>query len=133
MSQVSTDPIADMLARIRNAIAVRKYEIRLPYSKVKESIAHQLVGAKFLDKVSVDGKGIEKVLVINIHDESTNARITEIKRLSTPGRRMYTSADKIPTIKRGRGVIIISTSKGVMTGSDAQAAKLGGELICSVY
>ncbi len=133
MSTVSTDPIADMLSRIRNAIAVRKHQVCMPHSNVKESVARLLVTSKFLEDVKVDKAIIGKVLTIIIAGEDSTANITEIVRLSRPGRREYTSADKIPTVKRGRGLVIISTSKGMMTGRDAQKQGVGGELICKVY
>lgn len=130
---VSTDPIADMLTRIRNAINVRKNEVRLPHSKVKESVAKLLKDSNFIDGVKVEGEGIEKSMVLTINAENTNARITEIERLSKPGRRYYVRSQEIPTVKRGRGVVIVSTSKGMMTGEEAKAQKVGGELICKVY
>jgi small subunit ribosomal protein S8 len=130
---VSTDPISDMLTRIRNAIAVSKSTVRMPYSNVKLSVAELLVANNFLDAVAVEGEGIEKAIVITINTENTNARITEIARLSRPGRRAYASADKIPIVKRGRGIVIISTSKGMMTGGEAKKTRIGGELICKVY
>lgn len=130
---VSTDPISDMLTRVRNAIAVSKSEVRMPYSKIKQSVAELLSSNNFVDNVTVEGEGIAKVLIITINAESTNARITEIQRISRPGRRSYTSADKIPTVKRGRGIVIVSTSKGLMTGGEAKKSRIGGELICKVY
>lgn len=130
---VSTDPVSDMLTRIRNAIAVRKYEVRAPYSKIKENVALLLKTNNFIDDVKVDGEGISKAIVITINSENSNARITEIQRISRPGRRLYASVDKIPTVKRGRGIVILSTSKGLMTGDDARKSKIGGELICKVY
>jgi small subunit ribosomal protein S8 len=134
MSKTSTDPIADMLTRIRNAIAVRKHEVTLPHSNIKEAVATILKKSNFVDSVSVEGdKPGFKQLRIVINGENSNARITEIARLSTPGRRLYTRAAEIPTVKRGRGVIIVSTSKGMMTGDEAKAQSLGGELICKVY
>jgi small subunit ribosomal protein S8 len=134
MSNVSTDPIADMLTRIRNAIAVRKHEVTLPHSNLKEAVAKILEESNFIDTVRVEGdKPGFKSLRIVINHEGTNARITEIARLSTPGRRLYSSADEIPTVKRGRGIVIVSTSKGVMSGAKARAQHLGGELICKVY
>ena len=130
-----TDPIADMLTRIRNAINVRKSEVSLPHSNVKEAVAKLLKESNFVDGVTVekvkDGPG--KTLTIRICAEHQPARITEIKRLSTPGRRSYTSAAEIPVVKRGRGVVIVSTSKGMMTGEQAKKANVGGELICKVY
>lgn len=134
MSKTTTDPIADMLTRIRNAIAIRKHEVDVPHSKIKESMAKILRESNFIDGVDVDGKQAGfKTLKITISENGSNARITEINRLSTPGRRLYISADKIPTVKRGRGIVVISTSKGLMTGDEAKKKSLGGELICEVY
>jgi small subunit ribosomal protein S8 len=129
---VSTDPIADMFTRIRNAIAVNKHEVSMPHSKIKEAVAKILADSGFLTSVSVNGNGL-KTLNITINTEDANAAITEIERLSKPGRRLYVNADKIPTVKRGRGIVIISTSSGVMTGKEAKAKRLGGELIGQVY
>ena len=128
-----TDPISDMFTRIRNAIAVGKSQVSLPYSKIKETVAKILAGNGFLQDVSVSGKGIDKTLHIVINSEDSNAAITEIERLSRPGRRAYVSADKIPSVKRGRGIVIVSTSAGVMTGKEAKVKRLGGELIGQVY
>lgn len=133
MSKTSTDPIADMLSRIRNAIAVRKNEVVLPHSKVKESVAKLLADNNFVDRVSVSDASIGKTLHVRINDENSNARITEIQRLSTPGRRYYVNAKEIPQVKSGRGIVIISTSKGMMTGNEAKKAGIGGELICKVF
>ncbi len=127
------DPISDMLSRIRNAVAVNKREINLPHSKMKETVAKILMDNGFLASVSVSGEIPQKSLDIVINLADGNARITEIGRLSTPGRRLYTNADKIPVVKRGRGLVVVSTSKGVMTGQQAKKQRLGGELICEVY
>lgn len=134
MSIITTDPIADMLTRIRNAISVRKNVVTMPHSNLKESIAKVLKAQNFIDDVTVD-KTAEgyKALVITINSENSNARITEIERLSMPGRRWYSSADEIPVVKRGRGIVVVSTSKGLMTGKDAKKQRLGGELICKVF
>lgn len=133
MSKTSTDPIADMLTRIRNAIAVRKTEVSLPHSNVKEAVAKLLKDSGFVDGVAVDKATVGKSLTITINAEGTNARITEITRLSKPGRREYAGSEKIPTVKRGRGLVIVSTSKGIMSGADAKKQGVGGELICKVY
>ena len=134
MSNVSTDPIADMLTRIRNAIAVNKAAVVLPHSKTKTTVADVLAKANFLDKVEVvDQDAPQKLIRITINRDGDNARITHIERISKPGRRVYTQAQDIPVVKNGRGIIVISTSKGVMTGDEARAQKLGGELICKVY
>lgn len=130
----STDPIADMLARIRNAMNVNKHEVAMPHSKMKQAVAEILAANHFVEKVSVkDNEGVGKTLTVTLHGANENARITEVTRLSTPGRRMYTGADKIPSVMRGRGIVIVSTSKGLMTGQEAKSKSLGGELICKVY
>lgn len=133
MSTTTTDPISDMLTRIRNAIAVRKTEVSLPHSNIKESVARLLQESNFVDGVSVEKADVGKTLTVKINDESSNARITEIVRISKPGRRYYVNSKEIPVVKRGRGVVIVSTSKGVMTGDQARTQKVGGELICKVY
>lgn len=133
MTYISTDPIADMFARLRNAIAVRKNEIVLPHSRAKESIANVLKANRYINSVDIIDASIGKSLKLTINSELENARINEIKRLSSPGRRVYSSSKEIPTIKRGRGLIIISTSKGIMTGSEAKKQGVGGELIASIY
>jgi small subunit ribosomal protein S8 len=130
---VSTDPIADMLTRIRNAILVRKKEIQLPHSRSKESIANLLKANGFIQDVKVIDASIGKTLQLVINDEHENARISEIQRLSKPGRRFYVKSKDIPVVKRGRGIVIVSTSRGLMTGTEAREAKVGGELICKVY
>ena len=130
---VSSDPVADMLTRIRNAMNVRKNEVSMPHSKFKQAVAEVLKANKFIDNVKVDGEGLAKTLVVTINEPYQNARITEIKMLSTPGRRMYVGAGEIPTVRHGRGMVVVSTSKGLMTGNEAKKAGLGGELICQVY
>ncbi len=133
MSKVSTDPIADMLTRIRNAIGVNKHEITLPYSRIKESVGKVLVDEKYLKSIKTIESETGKNLNIVITDEGQNAKITEIDRISKPGRRSYVSSKEIPVIRQGRGMVIISTSQGIMNGSEAKSKKLGGELICRVY
>lgn len=133
MSKTTTDPIADMLTRIRNAIAVNKTEVSLPHSSIKESVARLLQQSNFVDDVKVSDAPIGKTLSIKINDESSSARITEIVRVSKPGRRYYVNAKEIPVVKRGRGVVIVSTSRGMMTGDQAKQQHVGGELICKVY
>lgn len=133
MSMTTTDPIADMLSRIRNAIAVNKTEIVLPHSKIKEAVAKLLADNHFISGLNVTDLTIGKSLSLVLTDGNQNSPITEIKRLSKPGRRYYVSSDDIPVVKRGRGLVILSTSKGLMTGADAKKQGIGGELICSIY
>lgn len=130
---VSTDPIADMLTRIRNAIAVRKEEVRMPHSNMKQSVAEILAQNKYIAGTSVEGDGTEKSLVIQVFGTNGISPITEIARVSKPGRRVYAKVKEIPVVKQGRGLVIVSTSKGIMTGNQAKAQKLGGEVICEVY
>ncbi len=133
MSMLSTDPIADMLTRIRNAANVGKTEVSLPHSKIKETIARELVKAGYLKEVAVVAAKPQPALTITINEPGKNSVITEIARLSKPGRRVYARANEIPRVKNGRGIILVSTSKGVMTGQAAFKARLGGELILKVY
>lgn len=133
MSRTTTDPIADMLTRIRNAIAVHKSEVTLPHSNIKESVAKLLKESNFIEDVSVSKDKVGKLLTITINSSDANPRITEIVRISKPGRRTYVNSKEIPVVKRGRGVVILSTSKGLMTGDRAKTERVGGELICKVY
>jgi small subunit ribosomal protein S8 len=135
MSTTTTDTIADMLTRIRNAALVNKPEVRMPHSNIKESVAKLLKDNSFVINVSVDkaeDSGF-KELVVTVNDMNSSKSFTEIERLSSPGRRLYVKSDQIPIVKRGRGIVIVSTSKGLMTGDQARKQHLGGELICKVY
>jgi small subunit ribosomal protein S8 len=133
MSLQSTDPIADLLTRIRNAVMVGKSEIRVPASKLKFTVARELKKSNYLSDVKIETGKPRDILVITINQPGENATINEITRLSKPGRRVYVSADKIPRVKNGRGMVLISTSKGVITGQSAIKQRLGGELILKVY
>jgi len=130
---VLTDPVADMLSRIRNAIAVNRSSVTLPHSKMKLTIANQLKLNNFIDDVAVDGDDPHKRIVIQIFDPEQGPRITSMEKISKPGRRYYAKATDIPRYKSGRGIVIVSTSQGVMTGQEAARRKLGGELIMRVY
>ncbi len=133
MSLRTTDPIADLLTRIRNAIMVGKAEIRVPSSRMKKVIADQLKANHYLADVKLEAAKPNDVLLITINQAGDNANITEIKRLSKPGQRRYVKADQIPKVKNGRGLVLVSTSKGVMTGTEAKKESLGGELLLEVY
>jgi small subunit ribosomal protein S8 len=132
MTTTSTDPIADMLTRIKNSAMVNKSIVDLPHSKIKEEIAKVLKSSRYIVDYSVENDLVGKKLTLTISDDG-NSRITSIKRLSKPGRRQYSNHTKLPVIKNGRGILIVSTSKGLMTGDKARQQKLGGELICEVY
>lgn len=133
MAMQSTDPIADMLTRIRNGIMAGKTEVRLPSSKLKLTVAQQLKKAGYLADVKTEKGAPRDTIVITINQDGTNTAITEIVRVSKPGRRVYAGVNEIPRVKNGRGIILVSTSKGVMTGQEAVKARLGGELLCKVY
>ena len=133
MSLQSTDPIADLLTRIRNAAMVGKNEVRVPSSKLKKVVAEQLKKNNYLADVKVEAGKPRDTLVITIAKDGDNPTISEITRMSKPGRRMYVKADEIPKVKSGRGLVLVSTSKGVVTGQEAVKQRLGGELLLSVY
>lgn len=133
MSLQSTDPIADLLTRIRNAAKVGQSEVRLPASKLKVTVAKQLQAAGYLADVAVESAKPRDVLVVTINKPGENSTINEIDRVSTPGRRVYVGVDEIPRVKSGRGMVLISTSKGVITGQEAKKQRLGGELLLKVY
>ncbi len=130
---MNTDPIADMLTRIRNAANASSNVTYIPYSKIKESIATILHQNNFIAGVEVEAKGAFKQLVVTLRDRKDIPAPTTLTRISKPGRRVYAGADQIPTVLGGRGIVIISTPKGLMTGRDARKQGLGGELICKVY
>ncbi|NCO10523.1 30S ribosomal protein S8 [Candidatus Saccharibacteria bacterium] len=133
MSLQSTDPIADLLTRIRNAVMVGKNEITVPSSKLKVTVAKELQKAGYVIGVKVEPSKPRDTLVVTINEPGENAVISEIKRLSKPGRRVYVSATDIPRVKSGRGVVLVSTSKGILSGNEAIKQKLGGELLLQVY
>lgn len=133
MSLQSTDPIADLLTRIRNAIMVGKSEVRVPTSKLKVVVAKELQKAGYLYAVTEEKGTPRGSLVITINKPGKNANITELKRISSPGRRVYATASDVPKVKSGRGIVLVSTSKGVLSGREAVKQKLGGEVLLSVY
>ena len=133
MSLQSTDPVADLLTRIRNAAMVGKTEVRVPASTLKKTIAEQLVKNNYLTDVKVEAGKPRDTLVITINKPGENSTINEITRMSKPGRRLYVGASDIPRVKSGRGMVLVSTSKGVITGQEAVKARLGGELLLKVY
>lgn len=133
MSLQSTDQIADLITRIRNAILVGKTEVRVPTSKLKVAVTDGLVNAGYLDSYEVEEGKPRGVLHVIINKDGENAKITEITKVSKPGRRVYAGATEIPVAKSGRGAVLISTSKGIMTGREAKKQHLGGEILVKVY
>lgn len=130
-----TDPIGDMLARIRNAQMARHKQVRVPYSKLKFRIAEILKDQGFVKDVWVEGeKPSEKAIVIELkYTPDGEPVIRELRRVSKPGRRVYAGVDKLPRVRKGLGIAIISTPKGIMTDKQARKERVGGEIICTVF
>ena len=122
-----------MITRIRNAIAVGKTEVRVPTSKLKFAIAEKLQKTNYIEKVELEKAEPRSILRVVINKEGENARINEISKVSTPGRRIYAGVAEIPKVKSGRGTVLVSTSKGIMTGQEAVKNKLGGEILVKVW
>lgn len=124
-----TDPIADMLTRIRNGYRAGKRDVSMPASKIKRTIAEKLVSLSYLESFKVE----DNQLILTLAYVGKTPSITQLKRISTPGRRVYVSAKNLPRILSGYGSSIISTSKGVMTDKEARQTQLGGEILCQVW
>lgn len=126
------DPIADMLTRIRNAAMAKKKEVLAPYSKIKFEIAKILEKEHFLSSVEIVDEG-SKMLKFGLKYVDGKPAITSIQRISTVGRRMYMKYEDIRPVLSGFGIMVLSTSRGIMTGKNARRTKVGGEVICEVY
>lgn len=134
MTGVVTDPISDMLTRVRNGINARHVKVPMPHSKMKARIAEVLKSEGFIEDFEVEKASLPAMLTIQLrYDENRDPVITGIKRISRPGLRRYVGCDDIPTIRNGLGCAILSTSKGVMTDREARRQGLGGELVCTVW
>lgn len=127
-----TDPIADMLTRIRNASLIHKKEVILPYSKIKLGIANILVKHGYLAKAE-EKKDAYPCILLTLQFHSGLPAITNIKRISKPGHRRYVKKDEIESVLSGFGVAILSTPKGLLTNDEARKQRVGGEVICEVY
>lgn len=130
-----TDPVSDMLARIRNALIARHERVEIPLSKLKESIAHILKQEGYISDVSVqnDVPGMGKLTLLLKYGSGRSSAIVGLKRSSRPGRRYYVGHDEIPKVMNGMGISILSTSRGVITDQEAQRQRVGGELLCEVW
>ncbi|MDP3986551.1 MAG: 30S ribosomal protein S8 [Candidatus Veblenbacteria bacterium] len=127
-----TDPISDMLARIRNAVLVHKPDVLVPYSKIKAGLANIMAQEGYLEGVS-EVELPSRSLKLKLRYEAGQPAIRNLKRVSTPGRRHYVKYGEQPPVLSGLGMAIISTSQGLMTNRDARAKHLGGEVICEIY
>jgi small subunit ribosomal protein S8 len=127
-----SDPISDMLTRIRNAGRALLPAIELPHSRIKENVANVLKQSGYVTDVAVDGKPLKKLKIKLKYDGKKNV-IEGLKRVSKPGLRKYVGATEIPRVRGGLGVAIVSTSEGVMTDVQARKKNLGGELLCYIW
>lgn len=127
-----SDPIADMLIRIRNGQQAQKVSITMPSSKLKRAIAEVLKDEGYIENYAVNQQGTKAVLEIQLKYYAGAPVIDRLERVSRPGLRVYKAAKQIPNVMNGLGVVIVSTSKGLMTDRKARAAGLGGELLCLV-
>jgi small subunit ribosomal protein S8 len=129
-----TDPISDMLTRIRNAGSARHNEAACPASRLAHSVARVLQEAGFLGELRLEERGGHPTLVMGIrYRDGGGALIGGIRRVSRPGRRVYVPSGDIPRVRRGLGVAVLSTSRGVLSDQAAREAKVGGELLCEVW
>ena len=128
-----TDPIGDMIARIKNAQLRNHKKVELPSSNFKSKIAEILKSEGFIVDYKINLENNKPVLLINLKYHSGNPVIETIERVSKPGRRIFSRAESLPKINNGLGIAIISTPKGVMTDIDARKQKVGGEIICKVF
>ena len=128
-----TDPISDFLTRVRNAQHAHHAKIEVPSSRMKFAIAKILEREGFVSAVSERTDGPRKVMTIGLKYEGREPLIRDVKRISTPGRRIYRKANELPRVLSDIGIAIVSTSAGVMTNKEARKRKLGGEVLCEIY
>ncbi len=128
------DPIADLITRLKNAGAVGHIEVRLPYSNLKKAIALTLKQASFVGDVSEDAQDNKKMLTIALlYDKDGTPRIRGVQRISKPGRRLYAGVKDIHPIKYGKGVMVLSTPRGVLVDAEAKKQKVGGETLFTMW
>jgi len=125
-----TDPISDLLTRLRNAARARKTLVHVPYSKMKDSICAVLKAKGYVVSAQTVGEGITKELLVQLPE---NRQDLHLKSVSKPGQRIYVKCTEIPRVLSGMGLAIVSTPKGIMSGDDARKQKLGGEYLCEIY
>ena len=129
---MSMDPISDMLTSIRNGLKARLYSVETPASNLKAEIARVMKEAGYIADAVTTTEFPKKLVITLKYTEKAVPAITEIKRISKPGLRHYAPCGKIPSVLDGMGLVVLSTSKGIMSGAEAKKAKLGGEIICTV-
>lgn len=129
---LSTDPISDMLSRIRNATLIKAPSVSVPYSKVKLAVITVLKNAGWIDDISVHGDSSRTIQVTLKYEENGRSVISSLRKVSTPGQRVYVGREELPVVANNFGMAVISTSQGMMTNREARRRKLGGEIICEV-
>jgi small subunit ribosomal protein S8 len=128
-----TDPIADMITRIKNAHMAQLESVKLPHSKVKEAIANILKEEGYVVEVNVEDTKPQKTLVIDLKYLGSTPAISGVKRVSKPGRRIYSTSKEIPVTLGGYGLTVVSTSKGLMSDKKAKKDNVGGEVLCQIW
>lgn len=129
-----TDPIADMLTRIRNALVTKKATVEMPNSNMKKAIADIMLAEGYIKDVKVEEDKFNGKLVLTLkYTEKNTSVISGLKRVSKPGLRSYSGADEMPKVLGGFGIAIISTNKGIMTNKQAKAQNVGGEVLCYIW
>ncbi len=128
-----TDPISDMLTRMRNAISAEKTNFVVPFSNMKSKIAEILKKTSYIEDFKIEDSEDFKVLNIKLKYIDGVSAITSIKKVSKPGKRVYCNIDKMPVVLNGLGVAIISTNKGLMTNIEAKKKNIAGEVVCEIY
>ncbi|MBD9085315.1 30S ribosomal protein S8 [bacterium] len=129
-----TDPIADMLTRIRNANQMRYLEVEVPASKIKTEIARILKEEGFIADYKIKKNSVQNIIVLNLkYGQNKERVITGLKRISKPGLRVYAKSEEVPKVLNGLGIAIVSTSKGIMTDKDARKESLGGEVLAYIW
>ena len=128
------DPIADYLTRVRNDLMRNKKEVVVPHSKIKFNLSKILKGSGFINDFEVVSANNKPQICVKLkYNEDNQSYISELKRVSKPGKRVYCKVDKIPRVKNGLGMAILSTPKGILSDKEAQNARLGGEIICTIW
>ena len=129
-----TDTISDFIIRIKNAGMIRTEKVEMPYSKMRNSIAQKMRVTNYLEDVETVGHGVKKKLVVKLaYGKNGEHKITDVKRISKPGRRVYFGVNDVRPVKNGHGLMLISTPKGLLTGDEARKEHVGGEALFSIW
>ena len=129
-----TDPIGDFITRLKNASMVGKRSVSVPFSKMKHSIALSLKKSGYVGEVNEVGSGVTKTMTVELlYDESGSPRIHDVKRISKPGRRLYAPVSKIYPVKYGKGLMVLTTPKGILTDAECRKNRVGGETLFSIW